>query len=139
MLTKKKRSIVFAKYNGRCAYCGCELQKGWHIDHLKPINRVKTRRYDREQDKFIVKIIIGNPENDCFENMVPSCPSCNNYKSNYTIEMFRQGIKEMVESLNRYTQNYKFAKKFGLVEETGKPVLFYFETLEDRHDPESDT
>ena len=126
-ISKKDRELIFQKYGGKCAYCGCELQKGWHADHLKPIGRVKKRYYDRELDKKITKIITENPENDCFENMMPSCPTCNNYKNNYTIEMFRQGIKDTVESLNKYTQNYKFAKKFGLIQETDKPVIFYFE------------
>lgn len=35
----KKRQIIFDKYNGKCAYCGCELQKLWHIDHIEPIVR----------------------------------------------------------------------------------------------------
>lgn len=127
MSPAKIRQQLFSKYGGKCAYCGCDLEKGWHADHLNPINRVKTRRYDRDQDKFITKIITRNPENDRFENMVPSCPPCNNYKSNFTVEQFRQGIKETIESLNRYTMNYKFAKKFGMIEETGKEVIFYFE------------
>lgn len=126
-MNKKTRQIIFDKFGGRCAYCGCELQKGWHADHLKPIIRLKKRYYDRELDKKITKITTEHPENDCLENIVPACPSCNNYKHSFTLEEFRLGIKQTVESLNRYTNQYKFAKKFGLVEETEKTVEFYFE------------
>ena len=38
-MTKKDRQIVFDKYNGKCSYCGCELTKGWHVDHIEPIVR----------------------------------------------------------------------------------------------------
>ena len=34
-MTKKERELIFNKYNGKCAYCGCELKKGWHIDHIE--------------------------------------------------------------------------------------------------------
>ena len=29
-MTKKERELIFNKYNGKCAYCGCELKKGFH-------------------------------------------------------------------------------------------------------------
>jgi len=34
-----KRQKVYDKFNGRCAYCGCELKAGFHIDHIEPIRR----------------------------------------------------------------------------------------------------
>lgn len=42
-MNKKDRALIYGKYNGRCAYCGCELQKGWHVDELLPVRR----RYKR--------------------------------------------------------------------------------------------
>ena len=33
-IPKKIRQIVYDKYNGHCAYCGCELEyKDMQIDH----------------------------------------------------------------------------------------------------------
>lgn len=26
-MTKKERELIFNKYNGKCAYCGCELKR----------------------------------------------------------------------------------------------------------------
>ena len=35
MISKKTREIIYNKYNGHCAYCGCEIPfKGFNVDHL---------------------------------------------------------------------------------------------------------
>ena len=40
----KVREIVYAKYKGHCAYCGCELEmKDMQIDHIVP----KYRNYEK--------------------------------------------------------------------------------------------
>lgn len=34
-IPKSVRKQVYAKYNGHCAYCGCEIpEKGFNVDHL---------------------------------------------------------------------------------------------------------
>ena len=43
------------------------------------------------------------------------------------MECFRGIIQKFVSSLNLYTNQYKFAKKYGLVVETEKQVTFWFE------------
>ena len=30
-MKQSDRNIIFDKYNGKCAYCGCELVKGWQM------------------------------------------------------------------------------------------------------------
>lgn len=114
---KKYREIVFNKYKGRCAYCGCELSKGWHVDHIQPIVR---NWIDGGCEK---------PENNNLENMNPSCASCNIQKNSYTLEQFRFNIQYFVASLNKNNTQYKFAKRYGLVKETDSKVQFYFEKL----------
>ena len=43
MTNEEKRKLIFNKYGGRCAYCGYELQKGWHIDELLPVkNKIEN-------------------------------------------------------------------------------------------------
>jgi 5-methylcytosine-specific restriction endonuclease McrA len=113
-----KRQIVYNKFNGRCAYCGCELKAGFHIDHIEPIRR--------NSDGSCI-----NPQNELLENMNPSCPSCNIMKHSMTLEQFRDSIKNFVTNLNKYNNQYKFAKKYGLVSENDIEVKFYFETLND--------
>ncbi|MFA5243668.1 MAG: hypothetical protein WC380_00070 [Pedobacter sp.] len=148
-MKKSEREIIFNKYGGKCAYCGCNLAKGWHVDHLEPCQR-KTkwvrghwsnpdghRMTEQEllmngvkwvEDK-LVQDGFYNPDANHIDNYNPSCASCNILKSSVSIESFRERIAAFIHSLNSYTNQYKFAKRYGLVKETGKQVIFYFETL----------
>jgi len=110
----KNRQAIYDKSWGVCWYCGDELKKGWHADHFFPIRR--------NPDGTCL-----NPENDNEDNKVPSCPQCNGMKSSMDIEGIRSTIEQFVESLNKYSTQYKFAKKYGLVKETGYMVSFWFE------------
>lgn len=113
-MKKQDRQLILDKYSGKCAYCGEELQKGWHVDHIEPMvsNMDGTNKY---------------PERDVIENYNPSCASCNIQKNSFTIEQFRENIKRFIPSLNQYSTQYKFAKKYGLVSENEVEVKFYFE------------
>lgn len=126
-MKKSERIIIFNKYDGHCAYCGCQLQKSWHADHIEPI--VRDFKWNKDKRRFEQTGICKYPENEVLENYNPACPSCNIQKNSYSVEQFRSNIKQFVDSLNQYNTQYKFAKKFGLVEETDINVKFYFETL----------
>lgn len=123
---KKNRDIIFNKFGGKCAYCGADLVKGWHIDHFHPIVRIAS--YDKDKMQWKQDGTCRNPENECIENYMPSCASCNIIKGSNTLERFRVVISEFINSLNLYSTQYKFAKRYGLVTEEIKPVVFYFET-----------
>lgn len=116
-LNKKQREELKQKYNGRCAYCGCELNDKWHADHIEPIVRNWT---DGTCER---------PENNRLDNFNPSCSSCNIMKSSMSLENFRDVVKGFINSLNQYSTQYKFAKRYGLVTETNIDVKFYFETI----------
>lgn len=127
-MNKKDREIIFNKYNGRCAYCGCELQKGWHVDHINPIRRNDT-------DEHIQRMNVGRQKplvrgEDRMSNYNPACRQCNIWKSTYNVEQFRKEISEQVTRLNNYSANYRNAKRFGLIVETNIEIKFYFETRE---------
>ena len=124
-MTKQERQIIFDKFGGRCAYCGCALEKSWHADHIKPI--VRDSKYNRHKGRFIQTGKCRKPENETPENYNPACPSCNIQKNSYTVEQFRNNIKKFIQSLNKYSTQYKFAKKYGLITETNIDVKFYFE------------
>lgn len=112
-LNKKQREKLRLMFGGRCAYCGCELpEKGWHVDHLKAIYRGSVR------------LIRGE---DGPENYFPACRPCNLFKSVYPLEMWREEIGKQVERARKQSFNFRFAEKFGLVQETKKPVIFWFE------------
>lgn len=122
---------VYEKYGGHCAYCGCKLEKGWHVGHAEPCVRItKTEPSWKDgQYKAVTKFVgFVNPKANHLDNYMPSCPSCNINKHGDTIEQFRESIARYLKSLNLRMVQYKMAKKYGLVQETNKPVTFYFET-----------
>lgn len=129
-LSKKDREVLSKKYNGKCAYCGCELQKGWHADHIEPCRR--NSHYNPVTHRWEFDGTYVNPENDHIDNLNPSCASCNINKHSYTLEQFRESIQQFIPSLNEYVTQYKFAKRYGLIEETNKKVRFYFEIYEEK-------
>lgn len=95
---RKKR--VFAKTNGRCYYCGCELQfDEFQIDHLIPKSE-------------------GGKGGD---NLVPSCRDCNMFKGKLGIEDFR---KKIDDSIHSSIQGRMIAKYFNISE---KSKGFYFD------------
>lgn len=68
-LSQAKKSAVFEKYEGRCAYCGKELTtSNFHIDHINP------------------KSCGGGNETS---NLNPSCANCNASKSDKDLEDYR--------------------------------------------------
>jgi len=127
MTRKQEREIIYSKCNGRCAYCGTNLEKGWHVDELLPIRR--NYRYDSKNGRFLHDGSSMHPERLTVENQMPSCPSCNINKHSNSLEEFRNLISNFVNSLNERSTQYKIAKRYRLVVETPRPVVFYFETL----------
>lgn len=125
-MKKSDREKIFNKYGGRCCYCGCGLTKSFHIDHLECVHRLT--KYDHDKQKLMPDGMMY-PENDCEDNMMPACPSCNMYKSTCNLEIFRWKISNSITALNKRDAQYKFGKRFGLIVEVIKPVVFYFETL----------
>jgi 5-methylcytosine-specific restriction endonuclease McrA len=134
----KLRKSIWEKSGGKCWYCGCDLpEKGWHIDHFEPIGRRPPEikyvysdddgRINRKREE--VKRFPSHPERDHIDNLVPACQSCNRIKGMNSIEGFRQQITRFVNSLNRYSIQYKFAKRYGLILETKNPVVFWFERM----------
>lgn len=108
----KLRDRVFKKYDGRCAYCGCELKKGWHIDHIIPI------------------VYQGTNE---IENLNPSCKYCNNYKCHSKLETFRmytrQMLNEKLEYLFKSKTKMQVAINMGAIKHQEWDGVFYFEKL----------
>jgi 5-methylcytosine-specific restriction endonuclease McrA len=117
-ISKKMREAVYNKYDGHCAYCGKELEpKGWQLDHLIPYQRERFGRYTEEQI-------------ECFENYMPACRRCNNYKRAHSLEVFRRYIKEIPEKLKKTTFIYKVGLDYGIIEEHNWNGQFYFEWYE---------
>ncbi len=113
-LTLNERKIIYAKTDGHCAYCGCEIPfKGFNADHVKCL-----RNHEWEDEAI-----------DSVENMLPSCRSCNQYKSTYGLEIFREQLSKIPDRLARDVGTYNIAKRFGMITECREPIKFYFEKI----------
>jgi 5-methylcytosine-specific restriction endonuclease McrA len=114
------RSQIYNKTNGKCAYCGCVLNSKWHVDHVIP-----KKNFDYYKKKLNIEY---NVNDIC--NLLAACQSCNNYKNTFLLEDFRNQISKLVERCNKYNAAYRIAKRFGLVTENEKCIVFYFEELQ---------
>lgn len=130
MTKKEEREFVYNKFGGRCAYCGVELQKGWHIDELLPV--VRGMKWNKDKTKYVHDGTYGYPERLHIDNQMPSCPSCNINKHSMSLEDFRSLIKGFIVSLNRDSTQYKVAKRYGLLVEIDVNVEFYFERIQNQ-------
>lgn len=120
-IPKKIREQVYAKYNGHCAYCGCELDyNDMQVDHIKSVY-VSTM-----QNGWV------DTQDDSIDNLMPSCRMCNYYKQSNDIEGFRKVLNNMLMPNVRRPFIYRLAVKYGLVIENVKPIKFYFEKEENK-------
>ncbi len=107
--SKAVRSEVYAKTNGRCAYCGCEItMRAMQVDHVFPVSMGGT---------------------DDARNLLPACRSCNYYKGAETLSIFRRAIERWPDVLRRDSVTYRNAVRFGMVEPKPHSVVFYFERI----------
>ena len=117
-IPKSVRKQVYAKYNGHCAYCGCEIpEKGFNVDHLHCL-----RNYEYTEE------FTGIDVHD-ISNLMPSCGSCNRYKSTMDLETFREELQKIPDRLKRDVCTYNIALRYGMVQENREPIKFYFEKV----------
>jgi 5-methylcytosine-specific restriction endonuclease McrA len=116
-LTKAERQTVYDKCAGHCAYCGAEITiKEMQADHVIPMEF-----YDAYK-------AVGT-DIDTIENMLPTCRSCNNYKSTLTLEKFRKNIENWPDVLSNGNTTYRNAVRFGMIIPNPHKVEFYFEKI----------
>lgn len=109
---KIDREKVFNKFAGHCSYCGCKIElKKFQVDHFWP--------------QFLKHLEPGQ-DNNRFENLMPSCAKCNNFKTGMRPEVFRQELSKQVERLKKNAQ-FNRALRFKQIEIWEKPIIFYFE------------
>lgn len=99
----KKREKVFKKTNGKCIYCGCDIDfYNFHMDHKKPRKKLQ---YDF----------------DNINNLFPSCIDCNLLKGDLEVEEFREKLESFIFKDTRC----RALKKFYNLEP--KKIKFFFE------------
>lgn len=117
-LTKAERKTVYNKYNGHCAYCGCEIpEKRFNVDHMHCI-----RNYEYMEEFTGIDV-------HCIDNLMPACGSCNRYKATMDLETFRKQLQKIPDRLKRDVSTYNIALRYGMVTENRKPIKFYFERI----------
>ena len=134
-MNKVKREVVYNKFKGKCAYCGEGLKyEHMQVDHIVPKSNYELT-YSQKHIKCVSKRIprflrnLTTLDVDHIDNLFPSCRKCNNFKSTFYLELFRNELQLQLERANKTSRNYRLAKQFGQVKETPKPIKFYFETL----------
>lgn len=108
MIVSRKK--LFAKYNGRCAYCGKPLGRSWERDHVQPIVRFRNVRWT-----FSGRHGCKYPERHVLENIVPACKPCNTDKGPLDVETWRASLRWPGSSPT-------------------KPVVFWMERRDDEKD-----
>lgn len=131
-LSKAQREKLKQRYGGHCAYCGCLLGARWQADHFEPVNRypeyvMVPGLYGGLISQPTGRMLMGNPERDVWENLRPACLKCNNDKGPMSIERWRAKLQRGPEVLARNYATYQHSLRFGLIQPTGKQVIFYFE------------
>ena len=133
---KSQRQIIFEKFKGKCAYCGCEIHNGrmskpniqrMEIEHIIP----KERFFRNMHNGFHIPDFLRHLTPDDVEhidNKFPSCRTCNRYKHTLTLEDFRRELSKQLERAKTDSFNFRMALKYKQVIEQPKPIVFYFET-----------
>jgi hypothetical protein len=117
-LTKAQRETLRNLFGGRCAYCGNELGKTWHADHIEPVFRIW---WGKNKGKF------ERPHNDVLSNFYPACIPCNIHKHAMQLEDWRSYLEEQVDMARRNSAPFRHAERFGLITTSKEPIVFYFE------------
>ena len=119
---KIDRKAVYDKYGGRCAYCGREItMKSMQVDHRLPKSIYEA--------PATMGLIDGLDSIDDFDNLMPSCRRCNQYKSTMSVEAFRKQIETIPQKLGKREFIYKVGIDYGFYDDKPRKVTFYFETL----------
>lgn len=129
MTKKLTRQQVLDKCNGNCAYCGTKLElKAMQVDHIIPKdNFINWTRFKINVPSWLEHLGEGDLNHP--DNLLPSCRSCNYYKSSNSLDWFRKEIKAQPERLRSRVFTFKLAERFGLIQEIETEVKFYFEEI----------
>ena len=110
-IKKADRLLTYQKFNGRCAYCGCEI-----------------KYEEMEVDHFVSHM--SNMGEDDISNYMPACHDCNHVKVDYTITQFKHAIQHCGE-IHRARKkpimaiSDRIAIKYGLTEQDHEITFLY--------------
>ena len=131
---KRQRAALRQKFDGRCAYSGCEL-KDMHADHLEPVVRLNTDPWGKRLPAAECSLL--KPERNVVGNMMPACKPCNLHKGGYSLEGWRNIIQRSAEIVSKQTSTFRAGERFGVITVSDAPVTFYFERQASRRGGEA--
>lgn len=126
-ISKRIRELVYAKYDGHCAYCGQPIAYNeMQVDHIVPLRRGDTQEsLDRWHDRIGgERIVIGA---DDISNYNPSCHSCNYQKGKTPLNLWRTDLEYFASTFRDRNISFKLYERFGFYEYHPHKVVFYFE------------
>ena len=113
---KIDRHKIYSKYGGRCAYCGRAITyKQMQVDHFWPQQLAHLQ---------------PDLDNNRHENLMPSCQKCNLHKHGMRPEVYRAELQKQVSRLRKNAQ-FDRALRFGQIQITESPIVFYWEKAND--------
>ena len=124
--SKRQRDALRQKFAGKCAYCGGDLGKNMHADHVEPVRRIVTDAWSRPlplEERHLLR-----PERNRVGNMMPACAPCNLHKGGYSLEAWRAYLQRSAEIVRKQTSTFRAGERFGIISVREKPIIFYFET-----------
>lgn len=141
-LSKSQRASLREMFGGNCAYCGHPLGERWHADHVEPVMRATKyvpgshENGIYRQGRFVQTGKLYMPENERSDNYYPACVPCNIDKTCNPLEVWRKHLQDKIIVALRASTPLRHAQRFGLVQFSDAPIVFYFEkfTSEALHD-----
>lgn len=125
--TKAQRAALREKFDGKCAYCGNDLGRAMHADHLQPCIRITRDPWGKPLPAAECRMV--KPERNTVANMMPACAPCNLHKGGYDLEGWRDIIQRSASIVAKQTSTFKAGERFGVIVVNNAPVEFYFERL----------
>jgi hypothetical protein len=110
--TKAQREALRAMFDGRCAYCGCDLGKAMHADHVEPVGHKTHDAWSQPlppEERGFYK-----PERNTVSNMMPACAPCNLHKGGYSLEGWRAYLARSAEIVRKQTSTFRAGERCGV-------------------------
>lgn len=134
------REQVRQKCNGKCGYCGNDLDSKWQVDHMDSQYYHTWAWPDKDPNRY--------------ENLMPACIVCNHYKRSFPItkvSSFTITWKEYMvsfhtryaklprnpvapASIKRKAYMQRIADAYGITADKPFNGIFYYETIQSNNE-----
>ena len=103
-MTKKDREIIYNKFNGKCAYCGCDLLDDWEVDHVTSKASFAYKTFFNSSTP-IDEISRELKKVNDIDNLFPAIKIINHYKRACDLESFRTYMMTFHKRISKLPKN----------------------------------